>query len=1066
MTKSICTPAAVLPLLVAVLTGAASADDPVTAEAIYEATGIQGGLVVHLGCGDGRLTAALGAEKQYLVHGLDADVTDVAKTRQLLHAKGLYGPVSADGFDGRQLPYIRNLVNLLVADDPGEVSMDEVRRVLAPGGVAYIRQDNGWQKTIQPQQDEMDEWTHYLHGPDNNAVSHDALVAAPFHVQWVGGPKWARHHNHLSSTSAMVSAGGRLFAIVDEGPPASLAMPPVWRLVARDAFNGVVLWKRPIGPWEGVLRPFRSGPVDLARRLVAVDDRVYVTPGYNEPVVALDAATGQVARRYAETAGAVEFIREGKMLYVVVGSVNPEEYSRSRRLQAASPPPRGKSLLAIDADSGEVVWQKSDVDTRELLPSTLCAAGGRVYFHSPNDLICMKAGQVAWRVARPLEIDRLSWSAPTLVIHDGVVLSADCADRKPPRQRDADVQVKWRVTAGTKGKVTVPGHLIACSADDGKELWRCPTANGYNSPPDVFVAGGLVWTGTEPARTKVDFTEGRDLHTGEVKRRFRTDPLFSVAHHHRCYRDKATDRFILLGRAGVELIDLADGRLMRNCWVRGACQYGVMPANGLLYAPPHSCACYIQSKLSGLWALAPRRSQRVDQPESAEAGQRLEHGPGFSDPREYTAKSDDPSAWPTLRHDAARTGHTKAAIPAAVKRQWQTKLGGKLTSPVIGGGKLLVADVNRHTVHSLDAASGERIWQYTAGGRVDSPPTIAGNLAVFGCADGYAYCLSLDNGQLVWRFRAAPTDRRTVAFGSVESLWPVTGSVLVRDSVVYCTAGRSSFLDGGMYLYRLDLPTGRLLGQTRFDDRDPKTLMQREETVEDVELPGALPDVLVDDGQYIYLRDKVLDRDGAEQDLHLPHLYCSAGLLDDNWWHRGSWLWAERNWGRASGWAVMPGIRPSGRILVVDETTVFGYGRQNVRGNNLRGYHLFRADKKVEEIDRAIENNNVALAQQQKPAKVIYHWSRQVPLLVRAMALARETIFAAGPIMAPEDPGTNEPSFDSGSPAVMMAFRAADGQDLARVPLDCQPVFDGLALAYGKVFMATFDGRIVCFSGQ
>ena len=129
-----------------------------------------------------------------------------------------------------------------------------------------------------------------------------------------------------------------------------------------------------------------------------------------------------------------------------------------------------------------------------------------------------------------------------------------------------------------------------------------------------------------------------------------------------------------------------------------------------------------------------------------------------------------------------------------------------------------------------------------------------------------------------------------------------------------------------------NLLTGKLLGETRFDDRDATSGMQREETVEDVELPGALPDVLVDDGQYIYLRDKVLDSDGVEQDMHVPHLYSSAGLLDDHWWHRTSWLWGERNWGRASGWAVMPGIRPSGRILVTDDATVFGYGRKSVQG--------------------------------------------------------------------------------------------------------------------------------------
>ncbi|MFZ5829834.1 MAG: PQQ-binding-like beta-propeller repeat protein, partial [Planctomycetota bacterium] len=560
--------------------------------------------------------------------------------------------------------------------------------------------------------------------------------------------------------------------------------------------------------------------------------------------------------------------------------------------------------------------------------------------------------------------------------------------------------------------------------------------------------------------------EGRDLYTGEVKRRFATDPLFSVAHHHRCYRNKATDRYILLGRTGIELIDLADGELMRNCWVRGACQYGVMPANGLLYAPPHSCACYIQSKLSGLWALAPKRDPESGSAQSLQT-ERLEPGAARSaadvaalDPANST------STWPTLRGDMARSGRTNESVSTNLKCDWQTPLGGKLSSPVISGGKLLVAAVDQHAIHALDAATGARGWTFTAGGRIDSPPTIAGSLAVFGCADGYVYCLRLDSGELAWRFRAAPVDRRTVAFGQVESLWPVTGTPLVRSGTVYCTAGRSSFLDGGMVLCRLDLQTGKLLGETRFDDRDPNSGMQREETVNDVELPGALPDVLVDDGQYIYLRDKVLDYDGMEQDLHLPHLYSSAGLLDDQWWHRTSWLWGERNWGRASGWSVMPGIRPSGRILVTDEATVFGYGRKNVQGNTLKGYHLFRADKQVKELNQKLKNNNVALAELQKPAKVVYHWSREVPLLARGMALTPDTVFAAGPIMEPADVGVNEPTFDGDSPSVLMAFSADDGRELASFPIDSQPVFDGLALAYGKVYMATVDGSIVCWAAR
>ena len=73
--------------------------------------------------------------------------------------------------------------------------------------------------------------------------------------------------------------------------------------------------------------------------------------------------------------------------------------------------------------------------------------------------------------------------------------------------------------------------------------------------------------------------------------------------------------------------------------------------------------------------------------------------------------------------------------------------------------------------------------------------------------------------------------------------------------------------------------------------------------------------MLVCDGQHVYLRDKVLDLNAVEQQSYRPHLYSSAGLLDDNWWHRSYWLLGERTWGRASGWHVIPNFRPSGRIL-------------------------------------------------------------------------------------------------------------------------------------------------------
>ena len=93
----------------------------------------------------------------------------------------------------------------------------------------------------------------------------------------------------------------------------------------------------------------------------------------------------------------------------------------------------------------------------------------------------------------------------------------------------------------------------------------------------------------------------------------------------------------MAGRTGVEFIDLATGGAFRHHWTRGTCQFGTLPCNGLLYAPPHACACYIEAKLTGFLALAPASSKGsppkgAPSKAAAPAGEdpdRLERGPAY-----------------------------------------------------------------------------------------------------------------------------------------------------------------------------------------------------------------------------------------------------------------------------------------------------------------------------------------------------------------------------------------------------------------------------------------------------
>ena len=58
------------------------------------------------------------------------------------------------------------------------------------------------------------------------------------------------------------------------------------------------------------------------------------------------------------------------------------------------------------------------------------------------------------------------------------------------------------------------------------------------------------------------------------------------------------------------------------------------------------------------------------------------------------------------------------------------------------------------------------------------------------------------------------------AWEQIESAWPVHGGVLVTGDVLYCTAGRNMFLDGGIRFIRLDPVTGKLLGEELMDEMD------------------------------------------------------------------------------------------------------------------------------------------------------------------------------------------------------------------------------------------------------
>ncbi|NQU22798.1 MAG: PQQ-binding-like beta-propeller repeat protein [Candidatus Nealsonbacteria bacterium] len=1034
--------------LLATFLSAAKARD---AGQILDASGVKGGLVVVIGCDNPALLAQLRPGNSHLVHGLDRDSAKVADARRYLQEKGLYGPVTVARWKGSQLPYVDGLVNMIVVTgDTGPISRDEMIRVLAAGGVVADARNEKIEITRKPWPVELDEWTHDRHDASNHAVSSDTVVGPPRGLRWTCGPAYAVSHEHFAGVSAMVTAGGRVFYIIDEGPISSVYLPLRWKLVARDAFSGVLLWKRPITNWESRLRGFRSGPPEIGRRIVATGDRVYVSLGYGEPVTVLDAPTGKQLATLAGTDGARELALAGDVLYVLADDMTADEHrQRNAEIDRVWPtleiwyrfprkplPMYGtQRIVAIRTRSGELLWKRQFKAPGEVMPTTMAVDDARVCVQTVSHLVCLDAsdGKELWRSERPVARSRLSWSTPTLVIHDGVVLSvdrtaSDNADQSPPARGS-----KWIISSGGFEQ-RQPAELVTFSLDDGKELWRAPYSENYNVPTDIFVIDGVVWVGNLRAGSDPGFTEGRDLKSGKVTA---TIPAQKAWGHHRCYRNKATVRWLMVGRGGIQFIDPRSGSVNGNSWVRGTCQYGTMPANGLIYAPQHSCACQPEELLTGMNALAPRSS-------AGEGPPPLEKGPAYDEIANLRPGSSQ-TAWPTYRCDGRRSGYQDLPAPREPGVAWTRRLKTPITAPVTADGIVVVAETDRHALHALSTTDGRPAWTFVADGRIDSPPTLSGGLCLFGTRGGFVYCLRASDGALVWRFRAAPQDRRLFAYEQLESVWPVHGSVLVDDKpsggVVYFAAGRSARVDGGIRLYALDVTTGEVLHKA---DVNMMAGAQGARIIRQ----SVLPDVLSVEKNTIWMRGLGVDKNLAPVE-DLPHLFAPSGLLDDTWWHRTYWIYGTAIGGGYTHWPLVGNVVPAGRLLALDGgPLIYGYGRM-----------AYQAGKGHVRADMAADYRLFGEVLQPKPAtanrKRRIQWATPLPFVARSIVLTRDALLIAGgksPIETAE----------RHSPGTFWIASREDGSKRTACELPAPPVLDGMALTDAGVFISTIDGSVVC----
>ena len=115
-----------------------------------------------------------------------------------------------------------------------------------------------------------------------------------------------------------------------------------------------------------------------------------------------------------------------------------------------------------------------------------------------------------------------------------------------------------------------------------------------------------------------------------------------------------------------------------------------------------------------------------------------------------------------------------------------------------------------------------------------------------------------------------------------------------------------------------------------------------------------------------------------------------------------------------------------------------------------------------------------------KDSYVEHKWETYVPVVTRAMALAGKDLFVAGPPdvldeeyaferLSQKDPAIQEELVEQDAAlegkrgAILMRMNVESGEPGGRLELDSPPVWDGMVVARGKLYVVTVDGRVKRF---
>ena len=740
------------------------------------------GIAVVVG-GDPDLVSRLAAESEWTWFVQVEERDEANRIRESAErAKVLGTKVFVAEENGGHIHLADNVADAVFVLEDASVGDEEVLRALRPRASAWI----GGRVLTKPVPEGYDDWSHPFHRADNNPQSDDKFVQGRFRTQFIGGPKFS------PMPEQTVIGGGRIYKAMGHIAHKANQNEHLNTLLCINAFNGTILWKRPL----------TEGFMIHRNTMVATEDALYL--GGPEACEVIDGETGEVRERILVPEGMGDgptwkwMAIEDGVLYALVGNreVLVETQKSMRRglghwpwgmwkgHEYADPNTSfgfGRTLIAYDLSDQKVLWNTSE---KEFLDArALVMKGDQIVAYAPEKFLVAldrKTGGLRWRSKNADLLAAIGPNGRAQHYITGYATTSymKCTDdflffSGPQRER-----------------------LVAASMKDGSLAWTYEETGNLQlvlRKDAIYAAGEQNTIGLK-----------LDYQTGDV--------LAEFPARRACTRATGcVDSIFFRAHGGTVRVLTEQNTAQHIAPMRPPCQDGVLISNGHLYWGPWMCGC--QLSLYGNIGLAPQSlpgKEKIapDPDELYEKALRV-YSENAVVPKLTVEKGD----WTRYEGDEARSKVSRTGIPQGIEKKWSVQVteNGELpTAPVTAGGFVFVAD-RAGIVRAYDAATGELSWKSYTAGPVYYPPAISDDRLFVGSADGKVYAFSAGTGELLWTFRVGEPEQLIPVFGKLVSSWPVAGGVVVRDGTVYAAAGITHY--DGTYVVALDARSGERKAQ-------------------------------------------------------------------------------------------------------------------------------------------------------------------------------------------------------------------------------------------------------------